>query len=1502
MTTVKRRERKHRPRRDWGRAVAVVLSVVFAVIGAVPLALGALVRTEVVRSWAARETSALIARELAVAARYEVRVQAWPMLVALENVVVDASDGGAPFLSVERIAVRPRLFSLLGGHLDAGDVEIVGPRIRAVVAGGELTNLRYTAPAAKPESGGSDSPPLSSFSITDAHVDADVEGVRVAVHELDVDVSAEQDAAFEIALRAGETAVTRLHPVPGREATEDAVDEDVICRLDARLRFQGRKLLVRRLLLAGSLDFDPDPGTRPSCSLSPSDWRNVEVRLGALRVELPRPAKDGAPAAPLAAGGRVHARLPAAIVHRFVDAPHLTGSVTLDLEGEYDGRSRLPMITGHIVADRPGAAGKIFGAPLTLDVATTADKVTVTRLVTVWGDGRLFIPEVTIEPFAPGIPLVSGPITVDGVELHSLLRDLGAHPRSHVAWTLERGRFEYFKGTLDPPVLEGPLVVQTRGFEVFDKPVIDPSHNRMIGVREATVRCTFGIDTRSHAPNYLPGVVISRATIDTPRSHMMAAVTLGFEDGITIDAYEGSHVDLAEIGPIGDIPISGIAHLKVSGRGKTMDHPKLGGELRLSEFAFAGFNVGEVESPRIAFEPLVLDLFEAKIRHNKSLVRAGQVRLDFDGANGSTVIADADVDTTEVGLGVRDLFEVFHFDKDPRFTDLDALASGKARVHYALGGREDRCGGGLLKVRAQMDLSRASLFGESFDRGSLDADLTWDDQAAGSAGMTLDLYSATLQKGDGSVLVGATVRHGGVLRGNVVASGIPLGRLDALGASGKLFEGTASMVAELGGTLGALTAAADVNVSRLRVGPSTLGPSHLGVALTIDPPPPPPPGARPRGPQLTACKNPRAQPYDQQAYDRDDRDGDVVIDGSLFDGQISLQKLRVSRQRHKVARGTVTAKGLDLGTLANLIPGVAYGGAPPRGALSATLDLKALPFDAPSRAEVGLTLDTLDLERAGARLRLLAKTGRIELGGDELRVPDLKVEVRSGSGVGATVVAGGTVHKATTVPDVDLAVRVEPMDLGRLSADLPSVDRAGGTLTAALRIQGPPASLRYAGAASLRKGELALKGTPIALSEVDVDVEIGGGEARLQRAVMRLGGGTVKAKGRLPLRGPEAGSFLASIDARGVKLPVAEGINLTADAHLEASYRPGAPGGPRALPDVKGTVELTQFSYTRPISLNLSLSQFGRAPRTAVTTYDPESDLVRFNVNLVSPKPLRFANDLVEMDLEVLNPGLVLSGTNQRFGARGLLRILPDSKIQIRGNDFLVREGFVRFDDPLKISPKVDVRATTEYRRYASGTGPETPGAASVVPTDTTGGGGVASLSPASSTNAAGLWRIKLQARGEADNLSVTLSSDPTLSQEDIVLLLTWGMTRAEMDRGAASALGESVGLEALSALTGADKAVKKIVPLIDEFRFGTGYSTRTARTEPTVTVGKRVTDSVRTSVTTGVSEDREVRSNIEWRLNRQMSVQGSYDNLNDISSSPVGNIGIDFRWRLEFE
>jgi translocation and assembly module TamB len=36
--------------------------------------------------------------------------------------------------------------------------------------------------------------------------------------------------------------------------------------------------------------------------------------------------------------------------------------------------------------------------------------------------------------------------------------------------------------------------------------------------------------------------------------------------------------------------------------------------------------------------------------------------------------------------------------------------------------------------------------------------------------------------------------------------------------------------------------------------------------------------------------------------------------------------------------------------------------------------------------------------------------------------------------------------------------------------------------------------------------------------------------------------------------------------------------------------------------------------------------------------------------------------------------------------------------------------------------------------------------------------------------------------------------------------------------------------------------------------------------------------------------------------MSPRVSVESSYDNVNDTSNSPLGNLGADVRWRMEFE
>ena len=163
---------------------------ILALVGGLPLALGFLVRSNLVRHWAARKTEALLGRLVGVEASYVVGVQLLPLHLVLDDVVVHSSDGGSPALSARRITVTPRLFSLLAGRLDAGDVEIEEPHARVVVRDGKLANVRYRLPTPTGPTAPLERAPFASLSLTDAAVSFDMDGVRVDSGPIDLDVFA----------------------------------------------------------------------------------------------------------------------------------------------------------------------------------------------------------------------------------------------------------------------------------------------------------------------------------------------------------------------------------------------------------------------------------------------------------------------------------------------------------------------------------------------------------------------------------------------------------------------------------------------------------------------------------------------------------------------------------------------------------------------------------------------------------------------------------------------------------------------------------------------------------------------------------------------------------------------------------------------------------------------------------------------------------------------------------------------------------------------------------------------------------------------------------------------------------------------------------------------------------------------------------------------------------------------------------------------------------------
>ncbi|MBW2528079.1 MAG: translocation/assembly module TamB domain-containing protein [Deltaproteobacteria bacterium] len=1475
-----RRRRSRAPwrrRRDWGAIVAKVLCALFAVAGALPLGVGFAARTETVQRWLATETSATLRRELGVEADYELVVQPWPLELRLDNVVVEASDGGEPFMRAQHVVARPRIFSLLAGKVDIGEVDVESPRVRAVVRDGALANLRYRLP--EPPEPAAEAPestlPLSAVSVTNGWLDLTVDDNRIRVSHLDADVTTDR-GPIELKLRTGLTRLDRVYPTPG-STSEDNVDEDSLCRVDLRAQLTDDEILVRRLRLLGAADLDPAPDSRPPCDLPSDDWRRFELKLESLRVRLADGSLESM-------GGRVLAQVPAALAHRFVSLPPVTGWVMVDLEARYDGTTRLPSLVGRFGGRDLSIDGRYLAHSIIGDLDTSGDRIKVTRGKFSWASSKSSFREALIDPFAEGVRLDVHDIEINDLKFEDMLDDLAAHPRAHVGWSYDRAEVEHFGGTIEPLDLSGKIELETTDFAVYDRPTTDPLRWRIIGVPQAKLSGTFKVTPSA--------IVLANFTVATGRSRLTTTVSLGFEEVLGITVSEGSEVDLRDISPLADIPMSGTARIKVDGRGE-FNVPIIDADMAVRDFVLAGFPLGHIERSRVHFEPLAFDVLDGRLQHDGSAVDVPRLHMDFDA--GADVVMQVEVDTrTPTGLKLTDFFEMVRFDDNPTFQGIEATARGTASVDFVLGGKRDRCGGGRLQVRAQMDLAGANVYGEPFESGSLDGDLLWDDMDAGEYGLELDVRSGVLRKGSGTIVGRGSLRHGGKLQADVTATSIPLDRLsfyeqtfgpppdpqDATATGGVRPEATLSLVAAVAGQLDAPEVQADLEISSLRIGPDTLPPSTVHVKLEPVAQPAPP------GPR-TRCGHRIPPAVRAPTAPGDPVQGIVTFAGSLFGDQVAFDDLQITQQRAAMLSGGVRLDKLDLGALSNLLPDVAFSRSPPSGQLTGTVQVDEMPLAEPALAEIRVFVDRLVVSRYGHSLQVDRVEEPVVISGDSLRIPEMPLLARFRTGLVGELAAGGTVDHLSSTRELSVDFRLEPVDLATLGMEIAALDRAEGQVQASLHLAGTTSEPKLRGRLSLQDGALRIKGFPLPLDDIDLDVRIVPGEIRVRRAVARTGAsGHLALSAKLPFDGLDLTGATATLVARNVKVPIADGVRLTADAMLTASYVPGPEGTPERLPNVTGTVSLTSFSYTRPMSFSLDLDRLTGGGPTDVETYNPDDDWVTFDINLVSPAPLKISNNLLDMKLEVAPPGLRLMGTNQRFGGRGSLRLVPGSKLFLQGHDFSVRDGTVQFDNPTRIAPRLDVHAHTTYRRYSQ--------SAQVEP--------AATAESSSSASSGGQWRIEMHAFGDTDSPQVRFSSDPPLSQEDIVLLLQVGMTRAELDRGLAGSLAQSVGLVALTSATGIDQALRSTVPVIDEFQISSQYSSRTGRTEPTATVGKRITDDVRASVTTGLTDNREVRSNVEWRLGKGVSVEGSYDNVNNISSSGLGNLGADLRWRLEFE
>lgn len=1458
----KRMERRSK-RTDVGRVFARLLCLLFALVGLVPLSGGVLMRSAPMKKWAASETSRLLREQLGVSASFNVEMSLIPLRLAITDLKVPSTDGGSPAVSTRLAAVSPRFFSLLAGRLDVGDIEFEDTAVRLVIEDGQVKNVAYRFPETQdgepPELTRS---PFRSLAVTNAQLDLLLDGTHLKTRGIDIDTFAEPNLSFDLAVRAAGATLDRTRKTP------DGLfyDEDRLCALDLRayLSKDTESVTIRRLAILGAADLDPAQGTRPDCDeqLEPgkdalANLEKVAIRLSQVKVNLNKPARP-------VLRGHVMARAPAPLANRFGNMPTFHGWAGFSGEVAFDGTGKMPEISGEVSGAGVGMDKYTFAHKLEGTVRITGDVIQVPELHLLFGNGEAHVERLRIEPFAEKMPMRVGSVRSTGVDFPGLMRDMGVTEDTIVDWNFGEMDVTDVAGTLKPFYIDGRVAARTHDFVVWNRAYHEPARQRMIGVQRASIDGRFRVHTRAlEFYDSLASFGNSKLPVDL--------VSIGFRNHLIVRLDEGAELDLADVSPIAGLDVAGVTRLQVNLDGPAV-HPPLDGTISVDGLSIGGFEAGDLHHSKVHFEPLYVDFSEAQGKKGDMTYTLPSARLSFDGPAGVEFTASVKSDQ----FVVQEFLEIFHFDRDPRFSEISGTGKTEARIRYLMGGPEDVCDGGRLFVDGETDMNDVALFGETYNGGNARFTFEWFDMKAGAAGMRLSVPSVALQKGTGSVFGSAEVRSGGRLDGTFVATRLPISKIDALGTVVDRADGYVSGTGHVSNTLDALAFSADVQVTEIKAGSSTLPPSHVSVRLE------PAATPAPRTAEKTACGRPVAGEYDASEHEKDDADGTFHVNGSLFGGQIRLANLSITSQRDRVVRGQASLHRLDLGALSAFSPEAALEGPLVQGSLSGEIELEqyfvARPFD--SDAHVGIT--QADLTYGGFEVKLAEQGARLTLADGALRSENLALAALTPSGQRGVVDVNFRLDGQKQI-ESDLVLR--ETSLGVLAPALPGVERAEGRLAAHFHLTGPVLNPTLTGKVTVDDGKLAFESFATPVTNLDLTVVLEGSRLYVQRGTAGWGGGRVWIDGSAPLHGATLGRVELGIKTRKVALPLDKDVRLAFDSDLRLVV-PARTEGKEALPRLSGTVDLLSLKYEKPMNVTADITDLtGRGKKSEVETYDAEKDVLAFDVLVRSSHPIEVSNNLVETDLLIDPAGLRISGTNQRLGAVGAVEIPPGGRILLRQNEFEIQRGLVRFNDPTKLSPEIDVAAVTEYRRY------EDRGATTGAATASTGTG----------TPASGNWRIHLHAYGQPDDIQVDLTSDPPLAQDDIFLLLAVGLTRTELDQTQNTGVGSSVALEALGSLSGAESAVTETVP-IDEFRFGSTWSSRTGRTEPTVTIGKRLSERIRASVTTSLSDANEVRSNVEYRATRNLSLEGSYDNAQNSGSTTVGNIGGDVRWRLEFE
>ncbi len=460
---------------------------------------------------------------------------------------------------------------------------------------------------------------------------------------------------------------------------------------------------------------------------------------------------------------------------------------------------------------------------------------------------------------------------------------------------------------------------------------------------------------------------------------------------------------------------------------------------------------------------------------------------------------------------------------------------------------------------------------------------------------------------------------------------------------------------------------------------------------------------------------------------------------------------RIRSLRGSLAGGTVDVQGH--GTLSgsgefefqamNIQPGALLPDRPISGSIAAS---GAARFTTPSLdgASATVTVNQLDLTVRDIAVRQ-AEPIRVSLANDTVTVNSFHVE-----GSDTNAVVRGTVNLKSG--NLNLDVNADT-DLQILEAFIPDSSIVG-TLRARAAVRGTQSQPMIDGSISLVQGRFEIADPPISLEGFNSEIAMAGTELEIRSAEGTLNGGRFTATGKTGYSSNGLQNSNLKLSARGVQLEYPEGLQSEINSDLSVS----AAG---AQTEIQGNIDILNALYRDDIDLSQQVfssltggdeaSRRGRNRRSSSF-----ADQILLNVTVETPGLVTVSNNVADLDLTgtfrvrgslsepiVLGRAAVNEGGEIYFGP-GIVRDDPTTSLG-RRDSYAINLGTVEFNNAFQTEPTFDFEAQHELNTKGEH------------------------------------YLITLRASGTAANLKTEFTSDPYLSESDIITMLLTGRTFEEL-------------------------------------------------------------------------------------------------------------------------